>query len=119
MPSSTSPRHCTVPGTQNGKLGRTGFGKDFAGLEASVVAVLLLVKMILFETVVRVLEELAAFQIRVANNSNRLRTFALVAAEVLRLVTRVVVGVNGEKKTVTSVGIFGVITIDMSVCLRK
>jgi hypothetical protein len=116
MPSSTSPRHRTVPGTQNGKLGRTGFVKDFAGLEASVVAVRFLIKMILYETVVRVLEELTAFQIRVANDCDGLGTFALEAAKVLRLVARVVIGVDGEKKTVTSIGIFGVIAINVAIC---
>lgn len=95
MPSSTSPSHRTVPGTQNGKLGRIGFAKYFVGFEASVVAICFLVKMILYETFVRVLEELTAFQIRVANECDGFGTFALVATKVLSLVARVVVGVDG------------------------
>jgi hypothetical protein len=95
MPSSTGPSHRTVPGTQNGKLRRIGFAKYFVGLEASVVAIRFLVKMILNETFVRVLEELTALQIRVANDCDGFGTFALEATKVLRLVARVVVSVNG------------------------
>ena len=101
VPCTTSPRNICIPSTQQSKCRRTGFTKNGRGIGTSIRSVWIIVQVKFFQPTMCMFQEFCPFQISIGNDCYRFGLFTLIAAEKLGFVTRKVVDIHCEEKSVT------------------